>query len=218
MNISVEGADAVVADLEGMSAKAMRGAVRAMNRAITQGWTVMSREIARDTGLRVGVVRDAMPISQATLARAEATFKAGLQRIPLIDFKAKGPEPSRGKGRGVSYRLPTGRGRLPSGFIATMKSGHRGVFARVGGRASASEFNPNASTLRGRAFANALRAGLTGGPGGGRLPIVEQFGPSLGHVFAKYRPLGMARTREAFDTAFAHELDRLTQKQEPSGG
>lgn len=183
MQLTIDGADAVVADLDGMSSKALRGAVRAMNRAIASGRTVMSREIARDLGLGVGVVRDAMPISQATRHRAEAAFRAGLQRIPLIDFKAKALAPSRkgGRGRGVSYRLPSGKGRLPQGFIATMASGHRGVFAR-----------------RARS----------------RLPIVEQFGPSLGQVFAKYRPIGRARTQEAFDTAFAHELARLTQPSE----
>jgi hypothetical protein len=53
-------------------------------------------------------------------------------RIPLIDFAARGPEPSRGRGRGVSYRLPGGRSRDPHAFIATMPSGHRGVFKRTG--------------------------------------------------------------------------------------
>jgi len=185
MNITVENTDAIVADLGGLSYKAMRGAVRAMNRAIASGRTAMVREIARDTGLKAGDVRDALPIRDATIERAEAAFRAGLTRIPLIYFKAKAPEPSRGKGRGVSYALTGSRNRIPNAFIATMRSGHRGVFARKATK---------------------------------RLPIAELYGPSLGHVFAKYRPLGLARTREAFDTAFAHELDRLLSKQEPAGG
>jgi hypothetical protein len=201
MNITVEGADAVVADLEGMSAKMMRGAVFAMNRAITQGRTVMSREIARDTGLNVGVVRKALPISQATLERAEAAFRAGFTRIPLIDFKAKGPEPSRGRGRGVSYRLPTGKGRLPDAFLATMESGHRGVFRRAG----------KAGSRTGRVM-GALSQRKSRGAWSPNLPIVELYGPSLGHVFAKYRPMGMARTKEAFDTEFAHQMKRLLLK------
>ena len=175
MDLEVRNTDVVTADLAGVSAKAMRGAIRAMNRAIASGRTAMTRDIARDTGLKVGDVKQALPIREASLTQAEAAFGAGLKRMPLIHFKARGPEPSRGKGRGVTYALTGSRNRVPNAFIATMTSGHRGVFKRIGTK---------------------------------RLPIVELYGPSLGHVFAKYRPAGLARTREAFDTAFAHEWER----------
>jgi hypothetical protein len=185
MQIELRNTDTVIADLAGVSAKAMRGAIRAMNRAIASGRTAMTRDIARDTGLKVGDVKDALPIREASLARAQASFGAGLKRIPLIYFKAKGPEPSRGKGRGVSYALTGSRNRIPDAFLATMTSGHRGVFKRTG---------PT------------------------RLPIQELYGPSLGHVFAKYRPVGLARTREAFDVAFTHEWDRAMGKSGAAGG
>ena len=185
MDLEVRNADVVTADLAGVSAKAMRGSIRAMNRAIASGRTAMTRDIARDTGLKVGDVKDALPIREASLARAEAAFGAGLKRIPLIYFKARGPEPSRGKGRGVSYALTGGRNRVADAFISTMKSGHRGVFKRKAGP---------------------------------RLPIQELYGPSLGHVFAKYRPVGLARTREAFDVAFAHEWERAMGKPEAANG
>jgi hypothetical protein len=184
--IAVEvNAGAVIADLKGLGSKVMKAAVRSMNRAIQSGKTEMKRAIASDTGLRAGDVADALPLRLATTARAEAAFAATLKRIPLIYFKARGPEPSRGKGRGVSYALTGSRNRVPNAFIAAMKSGHRGVFARKGTK---------------------------------RLPIIELYGPSLGHVFRKFRPMGLARTKEAFDTAFAHELKRLMDKQEPAGG
>jgi copper oxidase (laccase) domain-containing protein len=93
----------------------------------------------------------------------------------------------------VTYGLPGGRSRVSNAFIATMHSGYRGVFARVPG------------------------AGRRGPkPDRSQLPIVELYGPSIGHVFKKYRPAGLARTREAFETAFEHELNRLTS-QTPSG-
>jgi hypothetical protein len=179
--ISIEVNDkAVIADLTGYSAKITRVAVRSLNRAIQSGKTAMTRDIARDTGLKVGDIKDAMPVVQATRERLMAVFGATLKRIGLIHFKARGPEPSRGRGRGVSYGLPGGRSRVADAFIAKMASGHPGVFKRTG------------------------RA---------RLPIVELYGPSLGHVFQKYRPAGLARTREAFETAFDHELARLTTGQ-----
>lgn len=151
-----------------------RALVRAINRAVASARTVLVREIARDTGLKASAVRKALPLREATLNRAEGRLAASLKRIPLIDFGARGPEPSRGKGRGVSYRLAGGRNRLEHAFIAMMKTGHRGVFMR---KAKA------------------------------RLGIRELKGPSLGHVFAKYRPLALARAKEIFETNFKHELE-----------
>jgi hypothetical protein len=85
----------------------------------------------------------------------------------------------------VSYRLRGSRGRIPSAFIATMASGHTGVFAR--------------KTKK-------------------RLPIQELFGPSLGRVFAKYRPQGVARVLETFQKNFDHELAFAKSQGAPSAG
>lgn len=108
---------------------------RALNRAAGSARTVMVREVARDMGLKSGTVRDQVQIdearpSQGDISRLRARLSVSGKRIPLIDFGARGPEPSRGKGRGVSAKLPGGKGRYPNAFIATMRSGHRGVFAR----------------------------------------------------------------------------------------
>ncbi len=108
--------------------------MRAMNRAATSARADMSRQIASDTGLKVGDVRDQIRLELATTSRLVARLTARGRRVPLIDFKARGPEPSRGRGRGVSVKLPGSKsgGRYPHAFIATMRSGHRGVFKRVG--------------------------------------------------------------------------------------
>jgi len=111
---------------------------------------------------------------EASASRPEASLGASIKRIPLMKFNAKGPVPSRGRGRGVTYRLRGGRGRVENAFIATMKSGHVGVFRRAGKA---------------------------------RLGIVELFGPSLGQVFKKFRPAGLARAWEVFQKNFDHELD-----------
>lgn len=160
-----------------------RAIVRALNRAAGSARTAMVREIARDTGLKSGTVRDQVPVRKATLTEPSATISATLKRIPLIDFKARGPEPSRGKGRGVSYNLPSGAGRNPNAFIATMGSGHRGVFVRAASstKTSAGAWSKN-------------------------LPIFQLFGPSLGHVFIKYQPVGIAKAEDAFIANLKHEL------------
>ncbi len=184
-DIELHGADRVEEELEEYPRRAQRIIARALNRGIESARTFMSREIAGDTGLRVKDARDAFSLVHANEARLEATLGASLKRIPLIRFNARGPEPSRGQGRGVSYRLSGGRGRHPNAFIATLKSGHRGVFVRVG-------------------------AGERKSPGAWskNLPIRELFGPSLGKVFAKYRPAGLARAAEVFETNLKHDLDR----------
>jgi len=172
---------------------ASKAQVRAINRGISAARTVMVKAVAADTSLRSSTVREAMRLENASLNRVEGRLSATLKRIPLIEFRATGPEPSRGRGRGVSYKLSGGRGRLSSGFIATMRSGHRGVFVRVG----------------------AERRSV--GAWGKNLPIVEQFGPSIGHVFAKYRPQGVARALEMYRTTFSYELNRLLNRSRGEG-
>ncbi|MDP1570343.1 MAG: phage tail protein [Vicinamibacterales bacterium] len=172
VDITVDGDERVALDLAGQPAHVERAGVRAMNRAIEAARTVMAREISKDLQLRVGVVREALRMQQASIARPEASLSGSrLKRIPVIDMGATGPFPSRGRGRGVSWRNQ-GRKRDPKAFIAVMKSGHKGVFKRVSKK---------------------------------RLGIIELRGPSLGHVFEKFKPVGMARLLEVFTQRFKHE-------------
>lgn len=103
---------------------------RALNRSADSGKTVMVRAMSQDLGIKVSDVRDTVGVSRARPDRHEAQLIATGARIPLIKLHARGPEPSRGKGRGVRWRLPGSRGHDPHAFIATMPSGHRGVFKR----------------------------------------------------------------------------------------
>jgi hypothetical protein len=95
-------------------------------------------------------------------------------------------------------RLATSLKRIPL-IDFNAKATRRGVSYRLrGGRGR----HPNA-------FIRRMTSGHEGvfvRTGRARLPIRELFGPSLGHVFAKYRPAGIARMREAFATNFAHEM------------
>lgn len=117
--------------LDQLGARGPVVAVRAINRTASSERTLAKRAIAADTGLPAKHVAAALSLEPATTGKMTATVSVSGRRIPLIAFGARGPEPSRGRGRGVSYRLPTGRGRHPQAFIATMKSGHRGVFVRT---------------------------------------------------------------------------------------
>lgn len=120
------GAD-IVKELRDAPGRAKQVAGRALPGAIRTARTVMVREIARDTGLTSGDVEKALTLYEEAYS---ATLGASVKRIPLIDFHAQGPVPSRGKGGGVTYQLKGGR-LIPNAFIAEV-DGRRGVFKRKG--------------------------------------------------------------------------------------
>lgn len=108
--------------------KAPYAIARAINRAAVSGRTQLARDTSADMKLKVGVVRDKIVIEEATTTKHLAKVYASNKRVALIEFGARGRYPSRGKGKGVSARTQTGR--YPNAFIAFMRSGHKGVFAR----------------------------------------------------------------------------------------
>jgi hypothetical protein len=117
------------AAIKKLGARATPAIVRSLNRAAVSTRTLMASAISKDMGLKVGDVREALRIDQATPSNHRAYVKAPLKRIPLIKFGARGPEPSMGRGRGVTAK--TKAKRYPHAFIATVGKGrHRGVFER----------------------------------------------------------------------------------------
>lgn len=161
-----------------------KAVARALNRAGTSARALMGTLVAKDVGIKTGAARDQIKIDRATDTRHVVRLSITGKRIPLIEFRAKGPEPSRGRGRGVTAKLPGGAGRYPHAFIATVGTGrHRGVFVRVG-----------AST----------RVGT--GAWGKNLPIKELRGPSLPKVFEKFTPEGLARGQASLVTNLRSEL------------
>ncbi len=157
--------------IERLKAKAPIACARALNRAIASANTVMVREIGQFTSLKASEVRDRIGVEPARPDRLRARLSASYKKVPLIKFGASGPEPSRGKGGGVTARLGGTRTRYPRAFIATMPSGHRGVFQRAEWGAVKSR-NPRTQGIR------------------------ERFGPSIAHVFVKHRAIGLARGEE----------------------
>jgi hypothetical protein len=154
---------------------------RALSRAGDTGRAEMSKAIAADTGISSRRIKEQIKIQIVGDAGLQLVIEG--KRVPLIEFAARGPEPSRGRGRGVSYRLPGGRGRAEKAFIATMPTGHRGVYQRTG----------NARSTR-------RAKGWSG------LPIYELFGPSMVEVFKKFLPLGADKARASFVKNLRSEL------------
>jgi hypothetical protein len=122
--------DAAVAALRALGAKAPKAIARGINRTIATGKTSASRLVASDLRIRVSKAKDAIDTRLARPERLTAQLTASAKRLPLIEFGGRGPYPSRGRGRGVSVKLPGGQARFPHAFIAVMRSGHRGIYER----------------------------------------------------------------------------------------
>lgn len=141
--LSVTGTEDLTRRLLELGTDAPKAATRAVNKTLTTLKTLASRGIAADLGITRKFVDRSLATRRATFNREIGTLTvSGYRddrgrftpsgRIPLIAFGASGPEPSRGRGAGVRYRLPGGRGVAAHAFLATMRSGHRGIFRRKG--------------------------------------------------------------------------------------
>lgn len=145
---------------------------RALNRGRNSARTVMVRATARDLGLVQREVRDRIYLRDAKPGHLEAALVPSRTRLPLILFSARGHEPSRGRGR-TTAKVGRTRKKYPHAFIATMRSGHRGVFRHVPGGARRGD-----------------------GVSRSQLPIFELRGPSVARAFRSHRAEGAARGRE----------------------
>lgn len=170
--------------LRALGSRAPKAIARAINRSVKTARTVQVREMAKALGgLTQKAIGPEVKTSSATPERLSGQVSVTGRPIPLVHFKATGPEPSRGRGRGVSYRIGGKRKRIEDAFLATMASGHRGVFRRAASldRKSAGAWSKN-------------------------LPIVELHGPSLPEVFAAVSRKGLAAGQEALRKNLTHEL------------
>src|SRR5512139_3635929 len=196
--------EAVQAELRRLGRDAPKAVARALNRTIQSVQTRAVRDVAKDLGIVQKAVRAAMKIRKATRTLLMASLAATGRRIPLIYFGARGPEPSRGRGRGVTYRLTGGRTTIKEAFIASVPyinkatgevDTHRGVFRRmgIGARKSKGAWSMN-------------------------LPIKQLYGPSVPHVFKKHIDAALQQyADELLAKNMNHEVEYLLSRQTPAG-
>lgn len=163
--------------METFPKKTQKATMRALNRAGDSGRSAMGSLIAKDMGLTAKRAKDEVRITSATMERLEVKLRASKTRLPLSRFGA------RQTARGVTYKIGQGgRSRIPSAFMATV----RGPL-------------PNGVVSPGH-------DGVFVRVGKKRLPIAERFGPSVGHVFDKYRVPVVAKMQTTFSERLTHEL------------
>lgn len=168
---------------------AAKACARALNRTADNAKTAMVKVVATDMGLKQGPVRERISVWKADAIALRAMLRAKTGRVPLIEFNARGPEPSRGQGRGVRAKLAgPSNGRYPRAFIATMRGGHR------------------------KGERGVLQRAEVGGQMVGRLPVWELFGPSIAKVFQNNGAIAQARATEMLAKNVEHEINYLVSQ------
>ena len=132
IQVSVEhNIDAAIKALDGMGERVIRrAAARALNRVASQVRTQAAREI-KDR-YRIGTRLMSKYITVARRASGSSLYvevKAEGRPLPLMAFQARQTR------KGVTVEIVKGnRVLMRRAFIARMKSGHEGVFARASGQ------------------------------------------------------------------------------------
>lgn len=159
---------------------------RALNRTIANVRAASVRALVTETGLPLARVRKSVEIERATWNNLVARQFVTGKRITLADFGA------REVNKGVAYKLPTHHGFIPGAFLATMKSGHVGVFKR--------EPLPSVKRSPGAWSLN--------------LPIKVRRGPSLPFVLRNKGVLNpiLAQANALLEKNLTHEIDFLVSQ------
>ena len=102
---------------------------RAINRTVDMAATDLKRRVSTQITAKKGEIAKGISKKKATYANLTGSLGAKTFRPGLLAFPG-----TRQTKHGVSYRISrtAGRKRIERGFIATMPSGHRGVFVRGG--------------------------------------------------------------------------------------
>ncbi len=163
---------------------------RALNRMIDQVRTATAKEIARaGYKLKASVIKSGLRVERATAANPRAAIVARGRPIPLIEYSARQTT------GGVSVAVLNGRRVVKGTFIATMPTGHRGVYQREKGGIH------KKVKANGRTSWHAL-------------PITELFGPKLpdGMANVKVQEALQRLVIEKFPAIFEHEVAWLRKR------
>lgn len=172
-----------------------------INKTLTGVRTDSVKEIQKDITPKAKIIRKTFKIHKASKVKLKAAITCTGGFLPLYHYKAKQTK------KGVSVKVSKrGKRTLWRGaFIATMKSGHTGVFTR-----EKPPYKTNKSPkLPWKRF------GFFAGHSYGRLPIREIFGPRIPGIMGKdevMQPILIKagdRLQKEIDTRLNYELSKL---------
>lgn len=171
-----------------MSQVQKRDAPKALNQAINKtlkkAATVADVTIRKSLNLKKQTIRKQFTIVQSNKTKLQGTIIVRGRPQPIIDFDAKQTK------RGVTFKIKKDKGRriIKGAFIATMRSGRKGVFVRTFKK----DVNPKKHGL----------------------PIEEKFTTSVMQAFTnqKVRKELFKLGKSFFFPEFQRNLTRLIQK------
>jgi len=170
--VEVRGVREAVAGLRTFGAKSTGMMSRSINKTLTGVRTDGTNLAAAELNLKKKQIRDAMRLIKASPKTLQALFKRSGRPIPLIQFI--GTRALKRGGISVKVKKSGRRVKLEHAFLATMASGHVGVFARRYGKKYQKDgrpWQPNASYAR--------------LPRKYRLPIEELTGPRVEDILGR---------------------------------
>ena len=183
----------IKSDLDHIRNGAARVLSRGINKTLAGVKTDAVNEISNEITPTKTEIRKAFKLFKASISSLSASVECRGKPLPLMKYKA------RSVAAGVTFQIRKTDKRmlLPGGFIATMSSGHKGVFHRVhdGPRAPTRKRDPRFGAMP-RRF---------------RLPIVERFGPRVPDILSNEPVLKQVGVlaNQRLDKNLAHELDYL---------
>ncbi len=153
--------------------------VRALNKVAAQAKVAASKEIrAAGYNMKAATIKQKITIKRAVSGDAVVVIRCSGRPLPLIQFGARETK------SGVSVSVKHGRKLIKGAFIATMPTGHQGVYVRVGNQ---------------HKKVNGKWHGL---------PIKELFGPSIPAAFGNevVQSALVRLVREKFPSILEHEI------------
>jgi len=163
MSFAKSASRAIEKEIDGHARKIEKASIRALNKTVRTGRTAASKIIRKTVNVKAKAVNKSLKIERAKkgkpVARIQSTYKA----IPVIEFS--GVRQTK-KGVSVRMRKDMPRKLFRGAFIATMKSGHKGVFRRLG-KQYLKRWSPGRKQTRGTE----------------NLPIKELYGPPVHNIF-----------------------------------
>lgn len=175
---------------------------RAINRALDGVSTDAAKVIATEVNLTQKIIKGDFSTYKATPDKIAGTFRSRGRPVALIHYGASQV------GTGVSVRIKKDRPRkvIAYAFIATMKSGHQGVFQRTTDKKGTG--TPIGST--GKLLLNDPGKW----PRQYRLPIKELFGPRVEDIFENKPVMDETLDKAAIrlNERFEHEVEYLLER------
>lgn len=164
--------------------------VRSLNKTITGVRADAVKEIQKEITPKAKVIRDTFILEKANYANLSASVKSTGWPLPLINYLARAVK------AGVSFQVfkRSGRSTLKGGFIATMKSGHKGVFWR--------EYKDTSGYQAKKSVKREL-------PKKYRLPIRQRYGPAVPSVLEQDKVMDpiLVKAGDRLSKELDHQLE-----------